>query len=187
MNILTVAFISFYVLGFWTLQQVYAQTLLTYRNPSLGFNIDYPTDWKVKDYSISGDNRVTFTPPNKDMPVFFVRFGQVSSYLDTDTMTVKNKTVEQIVHEEMINMSKPNPFGFESKIIRQNQFTVSGNAGWKMEILMGPENDPFMYASQVLTVANGMIYYLEYNDKPLEVPQTLPLVNKMVDSFHIAS
>ena len=79
------------------------------------------------------------------MPVFFVRFGQVSSYLDTDTMTVKNKTVEQIVHEEiMINMSKPNSFGFESKIIRQNQFTVSGNAGWKMEILMGPENDPFI-------------------------------------------
>src|SRR6476646_11110960 len=98
MNILTVAFISFCVLGLWTLQQVYAQTFVTYRNPSLGFNIDYPNDWKVNDYSTSGDNRVTFTPPDKDLPVFFVRVGQVSSYLDTDTMIVKNKTVEQIVH-----------------------------------------------------------------------------------------
>jgi hypothetical protein len=183
-KVLPIVFISFYVLAFWSLQQAYAQTVATYRNPNLGFIIDYPTDWKVGESAIL-DEKVSFTPPDKDLPVFYVHVRQVSSYLDTDTMTVKNKTVEQIVHEEMINMSKPNPFGFESKVIKQNQFTVDGNAGWKMEMFMGPEGNPFMYVYQVLTVANGKIYFLEYNEEPLKVPQTLTLVNKMVESFHI--
>ena len=107
------------------------------------------------------------------------------SYLDIDTMIVKNKTAEQIAHEEMINMSKPNFSYFDSKVIRQNQFTIDGNAGWKLEMFMGPEDNPFFYVSQVLTVANGKIYHLEYNEKPLKVPETLSLVNKMVESFHV--
>ena len=130
----------------------------------------------------AGEYRITFGP---NMSVFHVLVGKVPSYLDTDTMTVKNKTLEQIVHEEMINMSKPNPFGLESKVIRQNQLTVDGNAGWKMEMFVGPEANPFYYVSQILTVANGKIFHLEYNEKPLKVPETLPLVNKMVESFHI--
>ena len=82
-------------------------------------------------------------------------------------------------------MSKPNPFGFESRVIKQNQFSVDGNAGWTMEMFMGPEGNHFMYVYQVLPVANGKIYFLEYNEEPLKVPQTLTLVNKMVESFHI--
>ena len=54
-----------------------------------------------------------------------------------------------------------------------------------MEMLMGPEGNPFMYAYQVLTIANGKIYFLEYNEQPLKVPQTLPLANKMLESFHV--
>ena len=98
----------------------------------------------------------------------------------TSRETVKNKTVEQIAHEEMTNMSKPNPY-LDSNVIRQNQFTVDGNAGWKMEMMMGPDANPFFYVSQVLTVANGRIY----DEKPLKVPETLPIVTKMVESFQI--
>ena len=54
-----------------------------------------------------------------------------------------------------------------------------------MEMFAGPEANPFYYVSQILTVANGKIYHLEYNEKPLKVPETLPLVNKMIESFHI--
>jgi hypothetical protein len=52
-------------------------------------------------------------------------------------MTVKNTTVERVVQRMISNFSKPNPFGLESKPIRQNQFTVGGNAGWKMELFIG--------------------------------------------------
>ncbi len=181
-NILTL--VSLCVLGFWSLQQVYAQTFVTYRHPHLGFIIDYPTDWGVGYASAAGEYRIIFGPLDRNMSVFHVLVGKVPSYLDTDTMTVKNKTVEQVAHEEMINMSKPNPY-LDSKVIRQNQFTIDGNAGWKMEMFVGPEANPFYYVSQFLTIANGKIYHLEYNEKPLKVPETLPLVNKMVESFHI--
>jgi hypothetical protein len=186
----TVAIISIYVWGFWSLEQVHARTstavnFLTYRNPTLGFFIGYPTDWKINENTISGEKGVTFTPPDRDIPAFYVRIRQATPYLDTDTMTVKNKTVQQVVQQMMNNLSKPNPFGLESKLIRQNQFTVAGNAGWKMELFFGPQANPFYYGFEVLTIANGKVYYLEYQERPLKVPETLPLVNKMVESFHL--
>ena len=78
-----------------SLQHAYAQPVTTYRNASLGFIIDYPTDWKVKEPATLDDN-VAFTPPDKNIPVFYVRARPVSPYLDINTMTVNNKTVEQL-------------------------------------------------------------------------------------------
>ena len=52
-----------------------------------------------------------------------------------------------------------------------------------------PESQSNMYAYlfYVLTIANGKIYSLEYDEKPLQVPKTLPIANKMLDSFRIIS
>jgi hypothetical protein len=41
------------------------------------------------------------------------------------------------------------------------------------------------YAFRIFTNANGNLYTLQYQDKPLKVPETLPLVNKMVESFQV--
>lgn len=161
---------------------------MTYRNSSLGFIIDYPPDWKVGNAaSIPGEKGVAFTSPNADTAKFFVHIKELAPYLDTGTMTVKNKTLEQVVNEQLSLLSKPNPLiqGLKYKLIRQNQVLVGGNAGWKIEWFMGNETEPFYYVSEVLTVINGKVYSLEYNEKPLKVPETLPLVNKMIESFHI--
>jgi hypothetical protein len=34
-------------------------------------------------------------------------------------------------------------------------------------------------------IAHGKLYSLEYNERPLNVPETLPLVNKMLKSFRL--
>ncbi|MGA7142566.1 MAG: hypothetical protein WBX29_11215 [Nitrososphaeraceae archaeon] len=41
------------------------------------------------------------------------------------------------------------------------------------------------YKFEIFTVANGKIYTLGYAEEPLKIPDTLPLVNKTVESFHI--
>jgi hypothetical protein len=39
------------------------------------------------------------------------------------------------------------------------------------------------YLFEICTIAKGKIYILTYQDDPLKVPETLPLANKMVESF----
>jgi hypothetical protein len=73
-------------------------------------------------------------------------------------MTVKNKTLSQLVQENIDLFSKPNPLGIESKIIRQNQVTVGDKPGWKIELFMGSETEPYYYLFQVLTIDNGISY-----------------------------
>ena len=41
------------------------------------------------------------------------------------------------------------------------------------------------YTFEIFTIGNGKFYKLEYVEDPLEVPETLPLANKMVESFQV--
>ena len=61
-----------------------------------------------------------FKPRDSIMPIFVVRTADLTTYLDIETMTVKNKTLDQVVQEFTINATKSNPFGLNSKIVRQN-------------------------------------------------------------------
>lgn len=42
-----------------------------------------------------------------------------------------------------------------------------------------------LYNFEIFTVANGRLYTLDYSEKLLKVPKTLPLANKTVESFKI--
>jgi len=68
-----------------------------------------------------------FKPRDSIMPMFVLRTDDLKPYLDIQTMTVRNKTLDQIVQEFTKNTTTPNPFGLETKIVRQNQIAVGGN------------------------------------------------------------
>lgn len=65
-------------------------------------------------------------------------------------------------------------------LVRQNEITIGGNVGVKVEYPCC-----VFYTSDIFTIAKGKLYVLHYNDFPLKVPETLPLANKMVESFQI--
>jgi hypothetical protein len=69
-------------------------------------------------------------------------------------------------------------------LIRKNQVTVGGNDGVKVE-LTSNENDKDYYDFHIFAIADGKLYTLAYAENPLKVPETLPLANKMVESFQI--
>ena len=93
----------------------------------------------------------------------------------------------------MDRLSKTSTLNF--KQIRQNEFNFAGNSGWKIEYSLHitglgldlPKSIKAYLGSSynfvVYTVANGKVYTLKYTEKPLSVPETLPLANKMVESF----
>jgi len=82
------------------------------------------------------------------------------------------------------NLSENNPLGLELRPIRQNQFTVAGNPAWKIEGFLGPEASPLFYFFDAFRITNGKEYHIIYGEKPLKVPETLPVVNKKLNSFH---
>jgi nucleoside-triphosphatase THEP1 len=69
--------------------------------------------------------------------------------------------------------------GIPYKFLRQNEVTVGGYTGLKIEYTM--DN----YDFDIFTIANGKLYQLSYDEEPLKVPETLRLANKMVESFQV--
>lgn len=157
----------------------YAQSLdnfKTYTNKEMKFSIQYPSNWQVEEKE-EYPNSVTFQIPDRASSFFMVSVGEPETHLDTDTKTLKNNTLEQEVKKGIdtdISILK-------SKLLKQNKVIVGGNTGIKTELI-----DHFSgYKFYITTIANGKIYQLSYIENPTKVPETLPLANKMVESFQV--
>jgi hypothetical protein len=114
----------------------------TYTNKDLGFSIQHPSKWKAE----ADDTEVTFTirenkeekkdneflnlPASLFNSFFLVKTEKPEPYLDTDTMTVQNTSLQQRVQHELDTISFNSN---EDKLIRHNPVTVGGNPGYKIE------------------------------------------------------
>jgi len=103
---------------------------------------------------------------------------KLNPHLDSDT-TLKNISLQELAEHELAEMTSSEFRNFD--LIKQNKVTVGGNDGWKMEFAA---EDSF-YLFEICTIADGKIYILTYQDYASKVPETLPLANKMVESFQI--
>ena len=185
-SLLIIIAITFTLSGYSGLKASYAQSATSsnfklYQNLPIGFSIQYPSEWQVEEDTSADEKKLTFLTADS-FPIFTVRVKAAEQYLDTNTMTLKNQTLEQAVQDHLNLISQPNPWG-EFNIIRQNEVTVGGQKGWKVESSVGTKAKQFLYLFEILTIANGKLYTLDYNEHPLNVPETLPIVNKMVESF----
>jgi PsbP-like protein len=149
-----------------------------YTNDVMNFTIQYPSNWQVKENIEFHPERVWFELSGRSLPIFAVDTEKVGPHLDSDTMTQKNTSLQQLVQQEIDEISSE----FRNfDLIRQNKVTVGGNIGWKMEF----SGEDSFYLFEICTIANGKIYILTYQDYALKVPETLPLADKMVESFQI--
>jgi hypothetical protein len=151
-----------------------------YTNADMKFTIQHPIDWQVEEGAESPQDSVGFNTDEPTGPRFVVTLRNVEPYLDTDTMSLQNTSLQQEV-QQTINVLSSLP-GTNFKLIRQNEVTVSGLSGLKIEYTAG-----VIYSLQISTIANGKLYTLTYSDRQLNVPESLPLVNKMVETFQIVN
>jgi len=149
----------------------YAQSMdnfKTYTNKKMKFSIQYPSNWQVEEKE-EYPNSVTFQIPDRayNASFFMVSVGELEPH----------NTLEQEVKKGIdADISI-----FKSKLLKQNKVIVGGNTGIKTELM-----DHFSgYKFYITTIANGKIYQLSYIENPLKLPETLPLANKMVESFQI--
>lgn len=156
----------------------------TYTNDDMKFSIKHPSDWKVEEYSNSTEftirEWVEETGGYKmDMRTYFsVDVKGPDPYLNTDTLTIQNRTLEHYVQIQKDGM--PN---YET-LLRENNVTVGEYNGWKMKSTFNSDQKGG-YGFDILTVIVGKLYTLSYIETALKVPETLPLANKMVESFQV--
>jgi hypothetical protein len=143
------------------------------------FTIQYPSNWNVHENDMRG--RVDFrTSEDQIVPIFSIYIVKDAQYLDTDTLTLKNMSLLQYVNQSLEEMVSKVPPTVQYKLIRQYEVTVAGITGIKQEMLVRDS-----YAFRVNSVIDGRLYELRYIEEQLKVPETLPLVNKMVESFQV--
>jgi hypothetical protein len=139
------------------------------------FTIKYPSNWQVK----QTDETVSFELSGRILPIFAVNTEKVQVHLDSDTMTLNNISLQELAEHELNEMTASEFRNFD--LIKQNKVTVGGNDGWKMEFA----GEDGLYLFEICAIAHGKIYILTYQDYSSKVPETLPLVDKMVESFRI--
>lgn len=153
-----------------------ADNLLNYTNNDLKFSIQHPSNWLVVEDEKSSDERVRFKVSDRIMPIFVVQIHKVESYNDTDMMSLKN-TIQQYVQQRQELLSS---LDIDYNPVRQNNVTVGGNFGLKVEFTVGN-----FFTSDIFTIANGKLFELSYHDDPQSMPQNVKLADKMVDSFQV--
>ena len=169
-TMITLASIAIGLTIFTAWQIAYGQPVQfkTYTNNDLKFSIQYPSNWEVKEKE-EYPNSVTFQIPDRayNSSFFMVSVGEPE----------QNNTLEQEVKKGIDTDISI----FKSKLLKQNKVIVGGNTGIKTELI-----DHFSgYKFYITTIANGKIYQLSYIENPVKVPETLPLANKMVESFKV--
>jgi PsbP len=160
----------------------YSQSLdnfLNYTNKDMRFTIQHPSKWKVDDDVKGFPDEVWFRSPDSQIRKFAISAEKIEPDLGTDTMTLRN-TLQQRAQKQLDEYRSASAhFNLPFTLIRQNEVTVGGNPGWKMEYIISEKE----YNLEIFTIANGKFYSLSYAENPLKVPETLPVANKMVESF----
>jgi hypothetical protein len=175
-----------------------ANNFKTYTNNDLNFTIQHPSNWKPEQSDLDGygpsegvyfgirknpEDKIEFgnlglsiTPSS----YFRIDVEKIEPQFDYNTMTLQNKSLQQYV-QGTINVMSQN----SQTLIRQGYTPVAGYfLGIKTEFTHNYKNK-YYYGFNILTISDGKLYTLSYEEKPLKVPETLPLVNKMVDSFKV--
>jgi hypothetical protein len=82
----------------------YAQSMdnfKTYTNNDLNFTIQHPSNWQVKET----DETVSFELTGRSLPIFAVNTEKAESHLDSDTLTLKNISLQELAEHEIAEMT----------------------------------------------------------------------------------
>jgi hypothetical protein len=162
---------------------------LTYNNPILGIQIQYPSDWSVIENSYNPEAE------NNTIVGFFAQsktsseLGNISGvsgsfvpYLDIYVFDSKNMSFDKII-DATVNKFRNN----ENFVINESKpFAVTGNHPAHMlvyDAIVG--GDEFFRKMQVYVMSGDKIYLISFTSQHALFSNYIPIVQKMVSSFEI--
>jgi eukaryotic-like serine/threonine-protein kinase len=162
---------------------------LTYNNPILGIQIQYPSNWSVTEntYNPEAENNtiVGFFAQSKTSS----ELGNISGvsgsfvpYLDIYVFDSKNMSLDKII-DATVNKFRNN----ENFVINESKpFAVTGNHPAHMlvyDAIVG--GDEFFRKMQVYVMSGDKIYLISFTSQQALFSNYIPIVQKMVSSFEI--
>jgi len=158
-----------------------------YQKSQYRFKIQYPSGWIVN--SEPGNiSLFSFSSPiNKPGQLIqdaelIIEIRNVSQYLDEKKLVLKNKTAYDYI-QDFLKTSGPNPqIGVDIRPIRVNSTTVTGVEAWSVDYVFNAEDEQTFFRETYM-VSNCKLYRFTYLSPSLKVPATLPVAQKMIDSF----
>jgi hypothetical protein len=152
------------------------QQFQNYQNPTLGFSIQYPSDWQIEE---EPGEQVTFVKEN-DI---------VESLVDVHSLDSPDITLAKYVQDEITNKREERQ-GF--KLVESTPMTISdGKApAHKLVYTFLKEDEPRSGETnkiqRIYTIEGDKVYSIAYLAEVDKYDDSLPLVEKMVDSFRIS-
>jgi hypothetical protein len=172
---------------------------VTYENPYFGMTIQHPSNWEV----VSSNTDASPPPPRFAKQIvelssppeldahLTIHMAIAESSLDTETMQVKNSTLEDFVagkKSEIFGLSIPSgEFDFQKKLVRDNKTTVAGFPAWRIESISSVMGMQGAYYINTLVMKDGHMFDLEFSFDSLRAAEALPVIQKMIDSFRITT
>ena len=145
--------------------------LLLYQSHTYGVRIHYPSDWEVTE----SPSRITFIPGS------ISHLDKIRDYLDIIVISAENMRLHELVSSE-INYYRQNFQDF--KLIDLVQTTLVNNPAYQITYSYHDGQDDITRMILV-TVKDGVAYYIAYHAHTAEFFRYLPTIEKMIRSFQI--
>jgi hypothetical protein len=181
------AFIS---LSISTVSAQGSQQWLTYNSPDFRYSIQYPPDWEsLEEHNIGGQQNTSskmFDLPEKYfLGALVVSIEPVEKYLDADSLTLKTRTLNDYVRNQIRAVNSSPDLQFNKNIsttIGQNHYPAQ-----QVHFVGGIPGLQEEYRINTYMVDRGYLYTFSFFTSPLDIPELLPIVERMLASFQIAS
>lgn len=163
---------------------------LTYNNPILGIQIQYPSNWSVTETSYNPDaaanNTIVIISSTSKTASELGNISGVSGsfvpYMDIYVFDSKNIPFDKIIDGTINKFQNNENFAIhESKPI-----TLKGNQQGHMLVYDATvAGEEFFRKLQVFTMFDSKVYVLTFTSQAASFPNYLSLVQKMVNSFEL--
>jgi hypothetical protein len=161
---------------------------LTYEHPILGTTMQYPHDWKVRqyEYNPSGNNTLAgFYSPSKTAS----ELGNISGvsghfipYSDIFVFDSKNLTLHEIMTGRLNRLQNDTHFtGIESKPFTLN----NGQPAWSLIYRTTAGGDELFKKIQVYTIYSNKVFLISFTSQDASFPSYQPTIQKMIKSFDV--
>jgi hypothetical protein len=163
---------------------------LTYEHPILGTTMQYPHDWKVRQYEYdpSGNNTlVGFYSPSKTAS----ELGNISGvsghfipYSDIFVFDSNNLTLDEMMTGRLNKLHNDTHFtGIESKPFMLD----SGQPAWSLIYRTTAGGDELFKKIQVYTIYSNKVFLISFTSQDASFPSYQPTIQKMIKSFDMIS